>query len=167
LQPHVSSFTSDYDAIFADDETTRPFTLIFSANDENSLKAYCKAIRKHLIDPNVAIKLSDLSYTLSERRSRLFHRGYVVADKTDLDEGGFVFGKKSTAAPKVAFVFTGQGAQWSQMGKDLIETFSVAKSVVEHLDDVLQRLPNPPPWSLLGKLNKSAGLNLVVQHYYR
>lgn len=138
--------------MFADDEETQPFTLVFSANDEQSLRAYCKAICKHLINPNVVLKLSDLAYTLSDRRSRLFHRAYVVTDKVNLDEGAFTFGKKSTDPPNIGFVFTGQGAQWSQMGKGIIETFPVAKSLIKHLDHVLQSLPNAPSWTLLGGL---------------
>ena len=151
-RPHVSSFTSDYDELFADDQATQPFTLVFSANDEHSLRAYCKAICKHLINPNVVLKLPDLSYTLSERRSRLFHRAYVVTDKINLDEGAFIFGKKSTDPPNIGFVFTGQGAQWPQMGKGIIETFPVAKSLIKHLDGVLQALPNAPTWTLLSGL---------------
>ena len=149
---HVSSFTSNYDELFADDQASQPYTLVFSANDENSLRAYCKAFSKHLNNPAVAVKLSDVSYTLSERRSRHFHRAYIVSNSTNLDEGEFVFGKKSTYAPRIGFVFTGQGAQWSQMGKGVIETFPAAKSLIQHLDDVLHSLQDAPSWSLLSKL---------------
>lgn len=100
----------------------------------------------------MVLKLPDLSYTLSERRSRLFHRAYIVTNKINLDEGAFIFGKKSTNPPNIGFVFTGQGAQWPQMGKGIIETFPVAKSLIQHLDGVLQALPNAPSWTLLSRL---------------
>ena len=148
---HVSSFISEDDDIFADSVYARPFTLVLSANDESSLRAYCKRVSDHLIYPSVSIRLPDLAYTLSERRSRHFHRAYVVARSTDLDEGAFMFGKKSTDSPRVAFVFTGHGAQWPQMGKAIVETFPIAESLLRHLDDVLQRLPRPPTWLLLSK----------------
>lgn len=137
--------------LFAEDKASQPYTLVFSANDAKSLKSYCKAICEHLSSPSVAIKLSDLAYTLSERRSRHFHRAYVVTDNTNINEGSFTFGKRNTDAPKIGFVFTGQGAQWSQMGKGIIETFPVAKSLINRLDRVLQDLPKPPSWSLLSK----------------
>lgn len=105
-----------------------------------------------MINPSVSLKLADLSYTLSERRSRHFHRAYVVTNDTEFDEGDFVFGKKSTEAPKVGFVFTGQGAQWPQMGKALVENFPIAKALIQCLDTALQNLDQPPSWSLLGKL---------------
>jgi acyl transferase domain-containing protein len=148
---HVSSYFSDTEDFFAEEISTRPLTLVFSANDEDSLRAYCKAISKHLVNPGVNVKLQDLSYTLSERRTRHFHRAYLVTESTTLDEGAFVFGKKSNDVPRIGFVFTGQGAQWSQMGESVINSFPAAKSLLKHLDNVLQNLSTPPSWSLLSK----------------
>ena len=146
----MSSYTRDIDdAWFMEKKMERPRVLLFSANNDNSLKAYSKAVIQHLINPSVEIKLHDLAYTLSERRSRHFSRAYVVATSTDFDEGSFKFGKVQPTVPSYGFVFTGQGAQWSQMGKGLIETFSKAERLIRHLDDVLQSLPDPPGWSLL------------------
>jgi len=148
---HTSSITSDWEILFAEDKVAQPCTLVFSANDAKSIKGYCKAICEHLSNPSVAVKLPDLAYTLSERRSRHFHRAFVVADNTNINEGAFTFGKKNTDAPRIGFIFTGQGAQWSQMGKGIIETFPVAKALINRLDHVLQALPKPPSWSLLSK----------------
>lgn len=114
---HISSYIASEDDIFAEgDNASRPVTLVFSANDEKALKAYCNALSDHLVNPNVRINLFDLAYTLSERRTRHFHRAYIVSqDPTDLDQNKLFFGKKSRGVPKVGFVFTGQGAQWSQV----------------------------------------------------
>lgn len=148
----VSSFPSEDEDFFADEEVTmRPRVLVFSGNDEQSLKLYCQAIRKHLINPSVRIGLSDLAYTLSERRSHHFNRGYVVTQSTNFDEKAFFSGKKNISTPNIGFVFTGQGAQWSQMGKSLTENFPVARTLLKHLDDTLQALPDPPHWLLLGR----------------
>ena len=104
------------------------------------------------MNPSVKVNLPDLAYTLSERRTHHYNRGYVVAQSTVLDEDAFVFQKKSTDTPRVGFIFTGQGAQWSQMGKSLVENFPTASLLLKHLDDVLQSTPNPPSWSLLKEL---------------
>ncbi len=149
---HASSFVSDKNNFFCDETSIneRPRLLIFSANDDVSLKAYSKAIVKHLINLEVDIRLCDMAYTLSERRTHHFHRAYVVAQSTSLNELAFVHGKMSSAPPRVGFVFTGQGAQWSQMGKGLIEAFPSARRLLENLNGVLQRLSDPPRWSLIG-----------------
>ena len=150
----VSSISQDHDDLFGEDEpkSARPFTLVFSANDKSSLQAYCKKIRQYLMNPSVKVTLPDLAYTLAVRRTHHFNRGYIVAQTTALDEAAFVFQKKSTETPRVGFVFTGQGAQWSQMGKSLVENFPQASLLLRHFDDVLQSIPNPPSWSLLKEL---------------
>ena len=150
----ISSFAINNDDIFAEEEedsSMRPRLLVFSGNDEQSLKSYCQAMKRHLMNPSVGINLADLAFTLSERRSHHFNRGYIVTQHTDLDDSAFTFGKKATNTPRVGFVFTGQGAQWSQMGKGVVDTFPLAKPLLERLDNALQSLPTPPKWSLLGK----------------
>jgi acyl transferase domain-containing protein len=48
---------------------------------------------------------------------------------------------------KVVMVFTGQGAQWPQMGADLIIQDPDFKADIAIMNDVLQRLKNPAAWS--------------------
>lgn len=38
-------------------------------------------------------------------------------------DGAWVVAKKSAQTPSIGFVFTGQGAQWPQMGKELLQFF--------------------------------------------
>lgn len=60
--------------------------------------------------------LSDISYTLGARRSRLNNRSYVVAQSVEeLALGCEQTSWKSVKGgetPRVAFIFTGQGGQW-------------------------------------------------------
>lgn len=150
---NVSSYVAQEDGFFADDEVSaRPYVLAFSANDDKSLQNYTKTMRSHLMNPAVSVKLRDLSYTLSERRTHRFQRAYAVLHKASLDESSLIFGKKSPEAPRIGFIFTGQGAQWSQMGRELVETFPAAAMLLKHLDDVLQTCSIPPTWSLRSKL---------------
>lgn len=158
---HVSSFARDDDVDdyfdLGEDEpaavSLRPKVIVASANDEDSVKAQIDALARHLVNPAVKIKLGDLAYTLSERRTRHYRRGFAITSKAaDIAKENFVFGKKKTDAPVVGFIFTGQGAQWPQMGKDLIASFPTARRVLERLDKALQLLPVPPKWSLLSEL---------------
>ena len=83
--------------------------LLFSANHPESLKSiagnvesYCKSNQD---------RLDDVAYTLAKRREHLKLRSYcVVKDHT----APFVVSPqtKFQGPRQVAFVFTGQGAQW-------------------------------------------------------
>ena len=149
---HASSFASEIDDLFAEDEISdRPYVIVFSANDASSLESYLKALDRHLADPMVSLKLRDIAFTLSERRSRHFHRGYLLTKSLNLSRTPLVVGKSLPRSPRLGFVFTGQGAQWSEMGEGLLSNFPVARSMVRHLDEVLQRLPDAPEWSLLSE----------------
>lgn len=57
-------------------------------------------------------------------------------------------------APGLAFVFTGQGAQWARMGMQLMD-FPLFQQVIQEANDVLLSLG--ATWSLIGELN--AALN--------
>ncbi|KAK0625506.1 hypothetical protein B0T17DRAFT_578452 [Bombardia bombarda] len=155
---HVSSFSSSDDVLSLDEEedeeSARPYTLVLSANDANSLKANIQALCDHLINPRVKVSLPDLAYTLSERRSKLWHLAYVTTRSTEIEPKDFTLAKKSSDAPKIGFVFTGQGAQWPQMGKELLQFFPWTRSILEELDQVLQSIRDPPKWSLLSELTE-------------
>jgi len=152
----VSSYLSeDDDEFLLDDEDDGPYRIIaLSANDEAALRANIKTLSDHLVNPRVKVSLDDLAYTLSERRTRLFHRAFLTTRTTDLNEQAFTLGKKSSETPRIGFIFTGQGAQWPQMGKNLLESFPWTRSILEELDQVLQSLPDPPNWSLLEELTE-------------
>lgn len=151
---HYTSSFGQHDHF--DDAPQRLHTLVVSANDAPTLQANISALCNHVVKPEVALKLPDLAYTLSQRRSQLWHRAFVTTDSLDdLDEADFVVAKRSTQAPKVAFVFTGQGAQWPQMGKELLALFPAqTRPLLEELDAVLQAQPDPPQWSLLAELSE-------------
>lgn len=136
---------------------------MFSASDENSLQAYTKAIRKHLVNPRVKVDLSDLAFTLGSRRTHHFNRAFVIARNSTWDDASFSFGKKSPEKPRIGFIFTGQGAQWSQMGKALVDTFPQAGELLKRLDRVLQATPHPPSWSLLNELIEARSPELLRQ----
>ena len=150
--PHTSSYVGEYSFdLFGDDEINgRPYVLIFSANDEQSLREYCFSLDKHLSNPAVSLQLRDLSYTLSERRTRHYHRAYCVTKDCSISPNSIVF-NKSRLNPRIGLVFTGQGAQWPEMGRDLLRQFPSARKVVHDLDRVLQNLPDGPRWSAYGK----------------
>lgn len=52
---------------------------------------------------------------------------------------------------KIVFLFTGQGAQWSQMGKALIQQYSSFRGKICELNKYLCALKNAPSWNLEGE----------------
>ncbi|KAF2967866.1 hypothetical protein GQX73_g5699 [Xylaria multiplex] len=139
--------------------------LVFSANDASSLKSNIKALSAHLINPTVSVDLMDLAFTLSETRSRHYYRAFTIttSSKNEIKEETLTFGKQAASPPKIGFVFTGQGAQWSQMGRDLLNNFPLAEKMIRELDEVLQSLPDPPSWSLLSELTEARTTEVLRQ----
>jgi acyl transferase domain-containing protein len=154
----VSTFKDEFEHNFALDgeaePVKRPHTLVLSANDAASLKGNIEKLCRHLANPRVAASLEDLAFTLSERRTRHWHRAFVTTQTTELGEGDFAVGKNSGQPLRAAFVFTGQGAQWPQMGRDLVQHFPQTRGILEELDRVLQAQPHPPAWSLVAELTE-------------
>ncbi|KAL2881421.1 hypothetical protein SGCOL_002986 [Colletotrichum sp. CLE4] len=166
--PHVSSYIQNVGDDFfdlGDDEEisdVRPHLFVFSANDEKSLKDSVKSLAGHLLNPGVSVNLNDLAYTLSERRSRHYCRAFGISKTASISQESLVFGKKM-ASPRPAFVFTGQGAQWSEMGRDLVKLFPTARRVLQHLDTTLQKLPLPPTWSIIEELTEPRAPEILRQ----
>ena len=99
------------------------------------------------------VNVVDLAHTLGTRRSALSQRGFALVGhlsmKDDLDPTRFIkTGMGSFSKLPIAFVFTGQGAQWPQMGKELIQEFPSFRRTIQDLDSVLQTLPEEPSWTL-------------------
>ncbi|KAI1415346.1 reducing type I polyketide synthase [Hypoxylon sp. FL1857] len=129
-----------------------PRLLLLSANDKTSLDSYVTLLSSCLLNPAVNVGLDDLAYTLSERRSRLYHRAFAVTTNTKITKNSFTFVERFSSPPRIGFVFTGQGAQWPTMGKRLLERFPTARDTIKRLDRALAQLPDPPSYSLLTEL---------------
>lgn len=127
----------------------RPHLLVFSANHPKSLSSsiadYQRRVSTH---PHL---LKELAHTLGARREHLPHRAFCVTDGTGTFEPSALSKHKST--PQVVFVFTGQGAQWTGMAKQLLEDFAEFRSDIRSMDNVLAEVPNPPSWTIEGDVH--------------
>ncbi|KAI0886290.1 ketoacyl-synt-domain-containing protein [Annulohypoxylon maeteangense] len=113
------------------------------------------------------VNITDLAHTLGMKRSHLSARGYVLVRPESLQED-FILenthirleGKPYSKLP-LAFVFTGQGAQWAEMGVELIHEYPSFRQTIQVLDSTLQLLPHPPNWTLLGALLEPAKTSMI------
>ncbi|KAK9764861.1 hypothetical protein K7432_007299 [Basidiobolus ranarum] len=155
---------------FKERDTNRFYAIVLSAGSEHSAKASMENYYNYLKEIE-GIQVSDLAYTLANRRSLLPFRHIAVVKS--LEELVSIYSNytnvlwKDVVAeePKVAFVFTGQGAQWCRMGCDLISQFPLVKRTMEACEEALNRLVDKPQWSLLEELHKPEEESLIGQSF--
>ncbi|WP_199199027.1 type I polyketide synthase [Amycolatopsis sp. CA-128772] len=110
--------------------------LVLSGRTPDALRAQAARLRDVTADP------TDLGYSLATTRSAFDHRAVVFGHEglAALAEGRpspLVTTGEAKGAPKVAFVFTGQGAQRPGMTRGLYDSFPAFATA---LDAVLDRL---------------------------
>lgn len=145
---HQTALLSNYsesDSGFSSEETPGsefdavqvPYRLfVFSSADQSGLSRLAAAYGSFLdggIQPeklieidsndNPALSIGDLAYTLGARRSAFDHRTFVVSrSMSDLGaqlQGRLPSLRRTAKTQNIFFIFTGQGAQWATMGKEL------------------------------------------------
>lgn len=124
----------------------RKHLLLFSASHAEALaklvENYENYLEKHPDD------LESMAYTLAERREHLKLRSFCVTD------GSAPFGVAAHAgvrgAGQVVFVFTGQGAQWVHMGRELMWDFPSFMDSIRSMDEILQFIEHAPSWTIEG-----------------
>lgn len=111
-----------------------------------------KLLNQQRKDPFSHEDLCDLAHTLFSRRSLFIWRIAIPAKTveeftTGLDTSQLLPGR-ALRDPRVAFVFTGQGAQWYAMGRELLTSCKVFKDSLDASDSHLKSIG--ASWSLTG-----------------
>ncbi|MEV8513819.1 beta-ketoacyl synthase N-terminal-like domain-containing protein [Dactylosporangium sp. NPDC051484] len=130
--------------------SARPKVYPLSAMSEAGLRALSASVTDWLIE-NPDASLPSLGHTLTHRRSHLAQRAAVVAGSAeeltqrlrDLAEGVIAPGTGwARCAPGqqngVVWVFSGHGAQWSGMGRQLLAEDPVFAAAIDDLADVFR-----------------------------
>ncbi|KAL8727064.1 MAG: hypothetical protein Q9166_006307 [cf. Caloplaca sp. 2 TL-2023] len=111
--------------------------------------------KDNLKDGQTNDTLEQLAFTLGSRRSTFQWRTIVVAQEIeDLKNKLRSLAKPARASkpPNLLFCFTGQGAQWYAMGRELL-VYEVYQSCLRHADSYLKSIG--ARWSVLEELDRS------------
>ena len=160
IASHTDEVLNDDHTILPEKHVAKPKSRLFvwSAAEESGLKRLATAYSHYLrsvpspVDQTAII--ADLAYTLSEKRSHLQWRASVAAlsidDLLQTLERGFMTTTRSSHGLKLGFVFTGQGAQWCAMGRELLD-YPVFRRSLKDAELYLRSLGCT--WLLVGMLS--------------
>ncbi|KZL64051.1 polyketide synthase [Colletotrichum incanum] len=139
-----------------------PRLFVLSANDPDAVSRLRKSYKDYLaakvsqrLDETAQLRfLRDLSHTLASRRTYHSWRSISIASSPSqlrkaLDDS--LAPIKAKPNPRLAFIFTGQGAQWAAMGIDLLAYRAFQESLLaadRYLNDLGCK------WSLTFELSK-------------
>lgn len=127
--------------------TSKHRLLTFSARHRDSVSRLASDVERYLDrEPQL---LGDVAWSLNTRREAHAHRAFCVTG----GNGPFHMSsitKQNNNPPVLIWVFTGQGAQWAQMGKELLQQNVLVQQTISRLDSVLASLSDPPQWKLKG-----------------
>lgn len=149
--------------------STQNRMFVFSAPDEAALKRMVVLHGQHLSEATSVPKeqeslyLDQLSYTLNNRRSQYQWKTYLAASNIreliDAMSTSSLRALRSPGKSRIAFVFTGQGAQWAQMGLGLM-SYPVFHANVREADVYLKEKLDCS-WSVIEELSLDASKSRV------
>ncbi|KAK0701265.1 hypothetical protein B0H67DRAFT_655916 [Lasiosphaeris hirsuta] len=167
------------------DMTRIPRVFVISAASQSSCQEMCKRIAKYLVakqraaaDTDLLLLLPRLSYTLG-KHTMLAHRVALVASDVD-DLVSQLLATSYTTVParekkktsRIAFIFSGQGAQYAEMGRQLLHSrpaFRALERAREHLSrlgcswDLVSELCRPKADSHINEPAYAQPLSTAIQ----
>ncbi|CBL44578.1 Erythronolide synthase, modules 3 and 4 [gamma proteobacterium HdN1] len=148
-----------------DRQAVKPFApklLTISAKTKEALQAYLDVYSRALQMPALQSgRWEDLCFTAATGRHHFRNRASILASSaTDAAEkiqallgqgaaDGVTVSDVGTATPKVAFMFTGQGAQFAGMGQALYAQFPVFHDAMDHIAQLMAQYLELPLLSIL------------------
>ncbi|KAK6225590.1 polyketide synthase [Colletotrichum tabaci] len=132
---------------------------ILSAKDEPACKRMISNLRNYIENADSTQErnlLASLAYTLGSRRSALPWKTVFAADSLNgilhsLD-GGQNQPERSRKDIRVGWVFSGQGAQWHAMGRELFEAYPVFKTAIRECDSYIKEMG--ATWTITDELHR-------------
>jgi acyl transferase domain-containing protein/glutamate-1-semialdehyde aminotransferase/acyl-CoA synthetase (AMP-forming)/AMP-acid ligase II/surfactin synthase thioesterase subunit len=140
----------------------RPVHLVrLSAKSEGALRGQATKLATYLVE-HPEVPLAEVAASANTGRAHLEHRATFVASSPEelrakLErfaagepcEHGVSSGVRGREQPAVAFLFTGQGSQYPDMGRQLYETDATFRAALERCDALLRTSLERPLLSVL------------------
>lgn len=161
------------DSPLADKVPLMPKLLLWTSNEQAGVDRTAKIYASYLAD-KIATGLTDgdektlftkFARTLAARRSILPWRSFLVASsckeaisQLEAPPASSIRSSNYAADPKVAFVFTGQGAQWFAMGRELF-AHPVFRESLEAAGRYFVSVGSP--WSLITEMFRDEQLSRI------
>ncbi len=150
--------------------TPRAYLLPLSAKTAQGLRTYAESLVTLLSKEDMP-SLHDLAYTMSRRRThhteRLAVTGKTAQELVDqlsahLQKSRMpaTNGQNKTSPEGPVFVFSGQGAQWIGMGRELMELEPIFKETICKIDRLLVKYVS---WSLIDELLAPEGKSRLAE----
>lgn len=149
----------------------RSRVFVWSAKDKNVVETMRRRLHEYLDGQqgqDASSLLDRLAFTLGQRRSRFPWTMSCTACTLEeleaaLDESqsSIAGPQRNSGVPRLGFVFTGQGAQWHAMGKELIDVYPVFRNTLLRAQTCLYELGCP--WSLVEELTRDQATSRVGQ----
>ena len=151
--------------------------LTFSATSEKSLTNLMAKYLEYLTE-NPDADLTSLAFTLHDRRSTFAYRSHIAGQSVEeilpklqnaveeQQSGNSASIVRGTSAKKhLLGVFTGQGAQWATMGRELIRASRLAQDIIGNLEQSLAELPasDRPSWSIMEQLMANPAQSRIAE----
>jgi acyl transferase domain-containing protein/acyl carrier protein/SAM-dependent methyltransferase/NADP-dependent 3-hydroxy acid dehydrogenase YdfG len=150
----------------------RNLLLPLSGRTAEALKERARSVALHIRTKH-PVAIRDIAYTAAARREHLEHRLAVVGVRCEelasalqaFSEGqnpvNVVTGRlRSTAAPKVAFVCSGQGPQWWGMGRELLRSLPIFRQEIARCADQMKQYTT---WDLVDELTRDEASSLLAE----
>ncbi|PNP48840.1 hypothetical protein THARTR1_10285 [Trichoderma harzianum] len=150
---------------------TKSRIFLLSANSEKSCQDGARNLGDYITEKSKFVDadtlMNGIAYTLS-RRSNFSHRAAIVASEVDdlvaqLQELGNepISRENSPSKPRLAFAFSGQGAQYPEMGRALLGVWPSFTKSIARAERCLKAIGCP--WNLKEELTKPAEVSRVEQ----
>ncbi|KAH9905503.1 hypothetical protein F4778DRAFT_803016 [Xylariomycetidae sp. FL2044] len=147
-------------------QPSTPHVFVFSAASTKALTAQLRSYLSFL-DKHPSFDMDTLSWSLFRRTAHAFRVAITaksieslrvqiteILGQNESSKVALGFRVSPKTPHRIMGIFTGQGAQWATMGRELILSSHFARSVIENLERSLSELPagDAPDWSLMAEL---------------